>query len=97
MPNIEITPGAALDDAKQIDAIVATMADAMDKLNQIITNKMGESGSGKPISTDWAGTVSDNWKQYYTTDIPNTMEEMKKSAANLRLAVDNAINFSTGG
>jgi len=94
--NIEIAPGAALDGAKQIETIVAAITDAMDTLNKIITSKMGESGSGQPISTDWAGTVSNNWKQYYTTDIPNTMEEMKKSAANLRLAVENFNTYSAG-
>lgn len=91
---IEIVPGAALDDAKQIDTIVSRMEDAMTKLNSIITNQMGDVGSGKEISTKWAGVVTDNWRSYYTTDIPNTMEQMKQSATNLRMAVEKASSYS---
>ena len=91
--NIEILPGAALDDAKMIDTIVSDMTDAMAELNDIINNKMGEVGSGKPISTAWAGDVISNWNAYYSSDIPETMEQMKLSATNLRMAVDAAVQY----
>lgn len=94
--NIEIQPGAALDSAKEIDKIVSDMTEAMDQLNDIINTKMGEVGSGKPISTNWAGEVANNWKNYYSTDIPDTMEQMKLSATNLRKAVDASISYSNG-
>ena len=92
--NLQIKPGAALDDAKQIDVIVADITDAMDQLNKIMNDKIGGSGSGKPISTDWGGSVSTNWSKYYSSDIPQTMEEMKLSATNLRKAVEAFLQYS---
>lgn len=94
--NIEITTEALLDAAKQIDTIVSNMKSAMDDLDNIINNKLGPVGSGKPVSTNWAEQIVSNWKRYYTNDIPATMEQMQQSAVNLRMAVDSAISYSNG-
>ena len=92
--NLQLKPGAATEDAKQIDTIVQEITEAMAKLNKIMEDKIGGSGSGKPISTDWGGNVSENWKKYYSSDIPQTMEEMKQSATNLRTAIEAFLQYS---
>ena len=45
------------------------------------------------IQTTWSDTVRTNWESYYTADVPQAMEEMKLSATNLRLAVDQALKY----
>ena len=94
MNNLEIMPGAALDDAREIDSIVSRMTAALDELNTIIVHEIGETGSGKNISFDWAGKLVAEWNNYYTKDIPATMAAMQQSATNLRMAVDNAVSYS---
>lgn len=83
--NITIAPGAALDDASQIDSIVATIQNAMDELDQAIKSTIPDG-----IQTTWSDTVRSNWEGYYGADVPAAMEDMKLSAANLRLAVEKA-------
>ena len=92
--NLEIRPGAALDDAQEIDNIVGRMKAAMEELNTIILNNMGPVGSEMPISTDWAGNLLSEWTNYYSTDIPATMDAMQLSASNLRRAVEGAVHYS---
>ena len=86
--NITINPGAATDDAAQIDSLVQTMEDSMQTLDNAIKNTIP---SG--IQTTWSETVRDNWESYYTADIPAAMEGMKLSAANLRMAVEQALQY----
>lgn len=86
--NITITPGAATEDAVQIDKIVADMADEMETLNAAI-KKTIPSG----IQTTWSETVRENWESYYGSDVPEAMEEMKLSAQNLRIAVQKALEY----
>ena len=43
--------------------------------------------------TTWSETVRENWETYYTADVPEAMEEMKLSATNLRVAVDQALKY----
>lgn len=86
--NVTINPGAATDDAAQIDSLIQTMEEAMETLNNAIKNTIP---SG--IQTTWSETVRENWETYYTADIPAAMEDMKLSAANLRMAVDQALKF----
>ena len=62
--NLTITPGAATEDATQIDQIVTEMEQQMDELNSTIKR-----------------------------DIPEAMAEMKLSASNLRLAVEQALQY----
>lgn len=86
--NITINPGAATDDAAQIDSLVQTMQDSMETLNNAIKQTIP---SG--IQTTWSETVRENWETYYGADIPATMEDMKLSATNLRLAVEKALQY----
>lgn len=86
--NITITPGAATEDATQIDSIVSTMQSDMEELDRAIKSTIPEG-----IQTTWSETVRDNWEKYYSSDVPEAMEEMKLSATNLRLAVDQALKY----
>lgn len=86
--NITINPGAATDDAAQIDSLVQTMQESMATLDNAIKSTIPEG-----IQTTWSETVRENWESYYTADIPSAMEDMKMSAANLRLAVEQALQY----
>ena len=83
--NITINPGAATDDATQIDSLVQTIEESMETLNNAIKNTIPAG-----IQTTWSETVRENWESYYTADVPAAMEDMKLSASNLRLAVEQA-------
>lgn len=87
--NVTINAGAATDDAAQIDSIVSKMQESMEVLNTTIKNTIP---SG--IQTTWSETVRENWESYYTADVPEAMETMKMSAANLRLAVQQVLAYS---
>lgn len=86
--NVTINPGAATDDAAQIDSLVQTMEESMQTLDSAIKNTIP---SG--IQTTWSETVRNNWEGYYTADVPAAMEAMKLSAANLRMAVEQALQY----
>ncbi len=87
--NITINPGAATDDASQIDSLVQTMQESMETLNNAIKQTIPAG-----IQTTWSETVRENWETYYSADVPAAMEDMKLSAANLRLAVEQALQYS---
>lgn len=86
--NITINPGAATDDATQIDSIVSTMEENMQTLDAAIKSAIPEG-----IQTTWSDTVRTNWETYYGADVPAAMEDMKLSATNLRLAVEQALAY----
>lgn len=86
--NITINPGAATDDASQIDSIISTIQDNMQTLDTAFKNTIP---SG--IQTTWSETVRENWEGYYSADVPAAMEDMKLSATNLRLAVEKALSY----
>ncbi len=86
--NITINPGAATDDATQIDSIVSTMEENMQTLDAAIKSTIPDG-----IQTTWSDTVRSNWESYYGADVPAAMEDMKLSAANLRLAVEQALSY----
>ena len=86
--NITINPGAATDDAAQIDSLVQSIEESAETLNNAIKNTIP---SG--IQTTWSETVRENWESYYTADIPAALEDMRLSATNLRLAVEQALNY----
>ena len=86
--NLTINPGAATDDAAQIDSLVQTMQESMETLDSAIKNSIPDG-----IQTTWSETVRNNWESYYTSDVPAAMEDMKLSAANLRLAVEQALQY----
>jgi len=87
--NITITPGAATEDAAQIDAIVSSIEDSMQVLDAAIKRNIPDG-----IETTWSDELRNNWETYYGNDVPNAMAEMKQSATNLRLAVDKALKYS---
>lgn len=86
--NITINPGAATDDASQIDSLIQSIQDSMETLDSAIKNTIPEG-----IQTSWSETVRSNWEGYYTSDVPAAMEDMKLSATNLRLAVEQALKY----
>lgn len=86
--NITINPGAATEDAAQIDQIITQMEEDMQVLDSAIKRNIPDG-----IQTTWSDTVRTNWESYYTADVPQAMEEMKLSATNLRLAVDQALKY----
>lgn len=87
--NITITPGAATEDAAQIDSIVETMENCMETLDAAIKRNIPDG-----IETTWSDEVKNNWCQYYGSDVPEAMAEMKQSATNLRMAVEAALKYS---
>ena len=87
--NLTINPNAATDDAAQIDQIVNSISDCMDTLDAAIKRNIPNG-----IETTWSDEVRSNWERYYSGDVPEAMETMKLSAANLRLAVDQALKYS---
>lgn len=87
--NITINPGAATDDAAQIDSIISSIDSAMQTLDAAIKRNIPNG-----IQTEWSDSVRSNWETYYTADVPAAMEEMTLSATNLRLAVDQALKYS---
>lgn len=86
--NITINPGAATDDAAQIDSIVSTMEENMQTLDAAIKSTIPDG-----IQTTWSDTVRTNWETYYGADVPAAMADMKLSATNLRLAVEQALAY----
>lgn len=86
--NITINPGAATDDAAQIDSLIQTIEESMETLDSAIKNTIP---SG--IQTTWSETVRENWENYYTSDVPSAMADMKLSATNLRLAIEQALKY----
>ena len=86
--NITINPGAATDDAAQIDSIVSQIEEDMQVLDAAIKRNIPDG-----VQTTWSETVKANWDSYYSADVPAAMEDMKLSAANLRLAVEQALSY----
>ena len=86
--NITINPGAATDDAAQIDSIVTTMEEDMQTLDSAIKRNIPDG-----VQTTWSDTVRTNWESYYGADVPQAMADMKLSATNLRLAVEQALAY----
>lgn len=86
--NIQIRPGAATEDALQIESIIKSIQESMAKLNAAIDSTIP---SG--IETSWSETLKTNWKTYYGADVEEAMNSMALSATNLRRAVDEAIKY----
>ncbi len=87
--NLTINPGAATEDAAQIDSIVNDIESAMETLDAAIKRNIPNG-----IETTWSDQVRNNWESYYGADVPEAMEDMKLSATNLRLAVDESLKYS---
>lgn len=87
--NITINPGAATEDAVQIESIIENIDSAMQELDAAIKRNIPNG-----IETEWSDQVRNNWDGYYSADVPEAMAAMKLSATNLRLAVDQALKYS---
>ncbi len=87
--NLTINPGAATEDAAQIDSIVNDIESAMETLDAAIKRNIPNG-----IETTWSDQVRNNWESYYGADVPEAMADMKLSATNLRLAVDESLKYS---
>lgn len=87
--NITINPGAATDDAAQIDSIINSISSSMETLDAAIKRNIPNG-----VQTTWSDEVRNNWETYYSADVPEAMDEMTMSATNLRLAVDQALKYS---
>ena len=87
--NITITPGAATDDATQIDNIVSQMESNLETLDAAIKRNIPDG-----VQTTWSDEVRNNWETYYSAAVPAAMADMKLSATNLRMAVDQALKYS---
>ena len=84
--NLQINPGAALDDAQQIDSIVTSIQESMAELDAAM--------KADTTAAEWADKVKSNWNNYYNADVANGMNDMKLSATNLRTAVQQAMDYS---
>lgn len=87
--NITINPGAATDDAAQIDSIISTIESNLETLDAAIKRNIPNG-----VQTTWSDEVRNNWETYYSADVPSAMADMKLSATNLRMAVDQALKYS---
>lgn len=87
--NITINPGAATDDASQIDSIVSNIEASLEVLDGAIKRNIPNG-----VQTTWSEEVRNNWETYYSSDVPAAMQDMKLSATNLRMAVDQALKYS---
>lgn len=95
---ITINTGAALDDAKQIDQIIANIKDALkkldDEINAIVASDTATKNEDSGIQVEWGVEFKQNWQSYHSKNIPETLELMGQSAANLRLAVEKTLEYS---
>ena len=85
---LEIKPGAATDDAAQIEEIVSKIENDMQTLNDAFTK------TAEGTQLEWAEQLRSNWGQYRDTDIPEAMAEMRTAAHNLQAAVQAAVAYS---
>lgn len=86
--NLTIIPGAATEDASQIDAIVEQIDKCMLELDSVIKRVIPDG-----VETDWSNKLRADWNTYYENSVKFAMEEMKLSAKNLRVAVDAALQY----
>lgn len=87
--NVTIKPGAATQDAVEIDKIVASIKEDMQILNDAIVDTIPEL-----LQTEWSDKVRSDWEQYYVNDVAGAMDDMALSATNLRKALDEFLEYS---
>jgi len=89
--NITVNTDAALQDAKDIDGVIATIEESLSQLDKLFDAIIPER-----VETTWSNKLKEEWIEYYKNSIANGMSEMKQSAANLRFAVDKALEYDSG-
>ncbi len=87
--NVTIRPGAATADAENIDTIVNSIKQNMEKLDQVFRREIPAG-----IETSWSESLLQRWSSTYKSEIPATMDAMSLSAVNLRKAVQELLKFS---
>ena len=87
--NIEIIPGRAQEDVKEIESIVDSIDKAMKELDDVIRKLIPER-----LETQWSTELSENWKTSYNNSVQHAMDGMRASATNLQNAVDAALEYS---
>ena len=87
--NLTIMPGAATEDAKQIEEIVRAIDESMATLDEVIKRHIPDG-----IETEWSTEFSESWSHYYDDSIHGAMDAMKASAENLKAAVDAALEYN---
>ncbi len=84
-----IKPGAALEDAKQIETIVETIQECLRKLDECISKNIPNE-----LETTWSKELDDAWQKSYKGSIQDIMDEMKSSATEVQKAVFKALDYS---
>jgi len=88
---ITINTDAALEDAKDIEEIVQSIETNLQTLDKTIDTLIPER-----VETTWSNKLKEEWTAYYKESIANGMEEMKASATNLKIAVNEALEYDSG-
>lgn len=86
---ITIRTEAARQDAAQLTSIINTIQTELENLEVAIKKNIPEE-----IETDWATELRREWEAHYNREIPEAIEQMKLSAANLETVIANAETFS---
>jgi len=92
--SIEIDTIEVAKESENIVDIVKNVRESLEELNDIVTNKMGDEDSGKDISASWANEIVNDWKNYYTNDVPETLSAMEDNAKKLDYATQEAQQYS---
>jgi hypothetical protein len=87
--NLEIIPGRATEDVKEIESIVDRIDVAMQELNEVINRLIPER-----LETQWSVELKENWTKCYNNSVQNAMDGMRASATNLQNAVNAALEYS---
>ena len=90
--SLTIYPGAATEDARDIENIVATIESCLDTLNDLIKKHIPEN-----LETDWSKDLLESWTKAYNESIETIIHEMTLSAKNLEMAVEQALAYSKNG
>ena len=79
--NISIVYGQALEDAEKIQTIINNIDEAVQTLNNGFTQAKGAT------NLKWFTAMGEEWDQFCGSNVPATLEEMKKSKTNIEAAV----------
>lgn len=80
---------SALDDVVNIEQIVKSVEQSMETLNSAIATNFSQN-----VEAAWAENFCQNWKSYYSSDIPATLQEIGTTANNISVAARNAREYS---
>ena len=86
---LTIKPGAATEDAVQIENIVSNIDRCMKELETVIKNHIPEG-----VDTDWSNDFRDSWETLYNNSIQGAMDGMNQSAVALKRDVAAALQYN---